>query len=54
MRLGEIQYLLGQEGNDALKAPHHTRVEGDRHLAKNPKGAMPRLRLPGPLKQADS
>jgi hypothetical protein len=44
MRQEFINFWVGQ-GNDALKALHHTRVEGDQHLAEL-RWEMPGKRLP--------
>jgi hypothetical protein len=39
MRLGKFNIFWVGQGNDALKAPHHTRVEGDQRPA-NPMGML--------------
>jgi hypothetical protein len=44
MRLGKFNIFWVGQGNDALKAPHHTRVEGDRSPSNNPTGQMLRIR----------
>jgi hypothetical protein len=39
MRLGKFNIFWVGQGNDALRAPHHTRVEGDQRHA-NPMGML--------------
>jgi predicted NUDIX family NTP pyrophosphohydrolase len=47
MRPGKFNIFWVRKGNDALEAPHHTRDEGDQHLAVT-RREMLRQRLPTP------
>lgn len=52
MRLGKFNIFWAGQGNDALKAPHHTRDEGDRDLAYSSGNAEDEVAAP--LKNANA
>ena len=51
-RLGKFNIFWVGQGNDALKASHHTRDEGDRDLAYSAGNAEAEVAVP--LKNADA
>ena len=52
-RLGKFNIFWVGQGNDALKAPHHTRDEGDSGTSHIPLG-IAEDEVAAPLKQADA
>jgi len=51
-RLGKFNIFWVGQGNDALKAPHHTRDEGDQRISHIPSGNAEE-EVAAPLKKAD-
>ena len=50
LRLRKFNIFWVGQGNDALKAPHHTRVEGDHITSQEPGWEMLRKKVAAPLK----